>query len=552
MKTNPLTNMMLGLLVAVLAVTSVNPVQADALQAPVVQGGGLSMVPVLGLVSSWFNRNRTYKNAEAFIAARNQDYEDKLKTLDDQLTKGTIYTPQGADSAAQQAAYVKVKALLTQERDTSLAFAESIKKGARRDFNQAAKNQVINMVMSTGFAQNLLGNISQGFGQAQRFVDGALNELQGSGDTASQIRGLKSIASQIQLVGGIIGGQTGADLYNTTQGIIDKVDQQVDFGANDLNAVKADLAAVQSQINALTQRGYFPASSEVTSALAAQLVGLGPGTPETEAILNLLAIRTGRNKQSIRESGLQLLASGQNARCRKILTDLMENLRELQAGTTEESSGSSDSSCVEINPADIQVSNSESTSQAAVTPNATTAGEKPIGFEEADCSATGMSFDTITVNYAIDETYDGPYLICSSSKPGSHDDTVHSYLYAIAYKEDKLAEFYQKEKDNLQGFVTQATEWNAQPDLPADLIDEITFIRNDANAYVFTISYDANVQNCYRGDGYGIEIVNHKYLVKLVYNSCELGSAADYAAEMSKLEEAALTAITRVEAETQH
>jgi hypothetical protein len=174
-----------------------------------------------------------------------------------------------------------------------------------------------------------------------------------------------------------------------------------------------------------------------------------------------------------------------------------------------------------------------------------------VGFEKTDCSVASITFSDITVSYDVNDIYDGPYLICSSSSTGAHGLSENAYISIIAYKADEIGGFYLDMQKNIQGFVDQANEWNADPDLPAEAKDEVTFIRNDQNGYVFMISYEANVQKCYSGSGYGAELVNGKYLVHLSFQSCELADAAAYTAVMQALETAALTAIDRVEAARQ-
>ncbi len=186
-------------------------------------------------------------------------------------------------------------------------------------------------------------------------------------------------------------------------------------------------------------------------------------------------------------------------------------------------------------------------------PNANSPSDQqaePPGFSESDCNVSGVTFDTITVDYIVDEIYDGPYLICSFSGTGSKGLSETAYFRIVAYKADKLTQFYQELQTNIQGFVDQSTEWNALPDIPADAKDEITFIQNDSDGYIFMITKYANVQNCTIGDGYGAEKINEKYLVQLQFSSCE-GDAGAYMTTLENLQNAALEAILRVEESAQ-
>ena len=147
---------------------------------------------------------------------------------------------------------------------------------------------------------------------------------------------------------------------------------------------------------------------------------------------------------------------------------------------------------------------------------------------------------------ATDEVFDGPSLICDTSTEGAHGLPVSAHIGITAYKADKLEGFYQQAVEGIRGFVDQANERNAIPDVPADARFEITFLRNDNDGYVFMITSQSNVYDCLLGSGYGEEKIEGKYLVNLGFQSCE-GDAAAYTAALENLRTAALAAIERVE-----
>ena len=166
-------------------------------------------------------------------------------------------------------------------------------------------------------------------------------------------------------------------------------------------------------------------------------------------------------------------------------------------------------------------------------------------FEKTDCSVAGITFPDITVSYNVDDPYDGGYLICNYSSQGAHG-SVNYYNSVIAYKADKLDASYDELHANIQGFEDQANAWNADPNVPDDIKDYI-FLSQFDDKYVLVISSDSNVQDCYRGYGYGVERYQDKYLIHLSFESCELADADAYKAVMVSLETAALKAIYRVE-----
>ena len=202
------------------------------------------------------------------------------------------------------------------------------------------------------------------------------------------------------------------------------------------------------------------------------------------------------------------------------------------------------------NPADQPADANNPADQPADANNPADQPAEPAGFTEADCNVSGVAFNNTNVGYDVDEIYDGPNLVCSYSATGTHGLSESAYFRIVAYKADKLEEFYQDMKMNIKGFVDQSTEWNAQPDLPKEAQDTIAMLRDDGDGYIFLITKDANVQECTMGDGYGAEMINGKYLIQLQFSSCD-GDAGAYMTTLENLQAAALDAILRVEANIQ-
>jgi hypothetical protein len=159
---------------------------------------------------------------------------------------------------------------------------------------------------------------------------------------------------------------------------------------------------------------------------------------------------------------------------------------------------------------------------------------------------SGINFDTITIAKDDDDIYDGPSLICSCSKEGAHGLSETLFINIAAYKADMLVGFYLDFKDNISGYIDQSNEWNAQPDLPEEAKDEITMLRDDSDGYVFMITKNANFQDCTLGKVYGVEKVYGKYLIQVMFSSCE-GDTSSYLDAVNNLKSAAEVAIYRIE-----
>jgi hypothetical protein len=146
-------------------------------------------------------------------------------------------------------------------------------------------------------------------------------------------------------------------------------------------------------------------------------------------------------------------------------------------------------------------------------PNLTGPQAAPAGFQESDCALQGMTFDNITIDYIVDDMYDGAYLICSGVTTGSHGQDENNFLKITAYKPALLQQYYDELKANNQRSLDQANEWNANPDIPEEMKDTISIIRDDDERFMFLITQEANVPGCLMGDGFGAEMFYEKYLI---------------------------------------
>ncbi len=545
MKLSPFSRMVVCLLIAVLVSGPALPVLAQPPLLPPERGLS-SMIPLLGLVSAWMHRNRTYRNANDFETDQNDEYKQKLATLEQQHDKGEVLSNPNATQEEQEAAYVKNKAALEQEQKMAMDFAESIKRGARHDFNQALKDEIIKTVLATGVVQNALGALGQGLSQAQDLVKSALSRLQSNGDIGGQVEQLNNKAQLLKLAASLIGGDDGDTLNQTAQDITDKVNSGMKFSQDTLTGIKQKLDNAQGILQGLQNTDYVPTSSELTSTLALQLVGLGQGTPETNAILNVLGFKTGSSPESLRQRWEQLQNEGFRVRCRAWNKNLVAALKAYaEQLSVEESPTEEEVACKEVTPDDLTQAGAE----VVAKPSATTKRAPALGatgqlghFQKTDCEVEGLDITNALVDYYTTDPNRGPYLVCRTDLNDGFSITTWS-------DPAQLNAYFQKAKAVDQGFVDQANQWNSDL-MDKSLAAHVAFLRNDANRYVIAITSYSNVQNCEEGNGMGEEMVDGVFSVRLNYHldaNCGPSDPGAYSAMMQELEARALAAIARVE-----
>jgi hypothetical protein len=312
-----------------------------------------------------------------------------------------------------------------------------------------------------------------------------------------------------------------------------------------LTGIKQELDNAQGILQGLQNTDYVPTSSELTSTLALQLVGLGQGTPETNALLNVLGFKTGSSPESLRQRWEQLQNEGFRVRCRAWAKDLVAQLKAYDEQlSVEESPTEEEVACKEVAPDDL----TQNGPQAVAKPSATTKRAPASGatgqlghFQKTDCEVEGLDITNALVDYYTDDPNKGPYLSCRNGVADGFSVTTWS-------DPAQLNTFFQKQSAVDQGFVDQANQWNSGLADPS-LTQHVTLIRHDSNRYVVTITGYSNVQNCIEGIGLGYEMVEGRFGVQMKYNldgNCGPSESA-YPAMMQELEARALTAIARVE-----
>jgi hypothetical protein len=538
--------MAISLLIALLVSGPALPVLAQSQLLPPERGLS-SMIPLLGLVSAWMHRNRTYRNANDFEEDEQAEYADKLAVLEQQHQDMKVSPNPNATQEEQEAAYVKNKAALEQEQKLAMDFAESIKGGARHDFNQALKDEIIKTVLATGVVQNLLGDLGQGLRQAQDLVNSALSHLKSNGDIGGQVQQFNNKAQLLKLAAGLIGGDDGDNLNQTAQDIMDKVNGTEKITEETLTGIKQKLDNAQGILLGLQNTDYVPTTSELTSTLALQLVGLGQGNPTTDAILNVLGFKVGSSPESLRQRWEQLQTQGFRVRCRAWNKNWMATLNTLaEQLSVEESPTEEEVACKEVTPDDLTQTGGEVVAE----PSATTKQGPASGatgqlghFQKTDCGVEGLDITNALVDYNTLDPNKGPYLVC-------HNDVGDGFSITPWSDPVQLIAFFQKKSAVFQGFVDQANQWNSFPGLDPALIQQVTFVRHDSNRYVVTIVGYSNVQKCEEGDGYGEEAIDGRFAVQMEYTldgDCGPSDPSAYPAMMQELEASALTAIARVE-----
>ncbi|TFH32465.1 MAG: hypothetical protein E4G99_12700, partial [Anaerolineales bacterium] len=281
-----LWRLLLALLIAIPAALLPAPARFET------AGGGLvsDVVPFLGIISGLRARNRIYRTANAYINEK-RDYYDRLRAKAlEQLQSKQV----GGLRRSQVAAFVKVTALIEGERQQMIDFAESEKRGARREFIDRVEQTIINRVLATNAVTRVLGALGGGVRSSKGLIDRALDELSGGGSGAlADVQRIRSIATRVSTAGSLIGGSAGKTIRSIGSRIVETLDrptQQIEAG---LGQVRSDLDELGAAVSELQGRAVQPTASQVMQEAAITVVTGDEADPAVEAIVNLLVGKIG-------------------------------------------------------------------------------------------------------------------------------------------------------------------------------------------------------------------------------------------------------------------
>jgi hypothetical protein len=367
------------------------------------------VIPFVGVVVGLRHRNRVYRDANRFIGDRNAYYDGLRETARGQLLKREIRGLR----PSQVAAYIKVVALIEQERTAVQDVAEARKRGARSQFQKRFEEAVFHVVSGTHLAQALFKSLRDGVGTAKDVLNRVLSKLTTGGTgILGDIQRIRKIAERVSRISGVFGGKVGIRLKLASEHIMQVVDKYTMDATKGLTDIQGELADLDLTIEALSLAGRVPSAGEIKEHLKAHYLpgdeGESAGRPDStdislEAISSVLSqLEVGDG--SLRDAAKQKLRMGFVARCAVLSQAYMQGLSALQKSKTEpppEFEDISGPECEEIEPGDLK-KKSEGTT--------TSTQPEPVETEEPKVEV----LPTISANGEFSETLSG---LTNTSRP---------------------------------------------------------------------------------------------------------------------------------------
>jgi hypothetical protein len=307
-------------------------------------GKSSKVIPFIGVVVGWRHRNRVYRTSERFIQDRNQYYDGLLATAWQQLKQDKIKSV----GRTRAAAYIKVHALIEQERAGQLAVAESRKHQARAQFHKRVEETVIYAAAGTRIAQEVIGSMLNGVDSMQQVLNRALSKFtSGGSDFLQDLQRIKQIASTLENVSSIVGGRVGATL-GMVSGKIRFTIEQAELGVADIaNLVQGDLQILHDELFILKEIGRKPTAGEVINQVKSNFLPepSQEGSIPLDAIATILSeLKAGDG--SLKDEARRALNAGFAARCAEYSLSFGAQLESLKnSGQQELASEPATTSC---------------------------------------------------------------------------------------------------------------------------------------------------------------------------------------------------------------
>jgi hypothetical protein len=544
MNTHPQQKIICGILIIVL-MAGLLPAQYNASAAPTAAGVLSLSIPGLDFLGAWIGRDMTYNSAEEYITERNKYYNNlrdtlrvKFKEYVKGLTSGSSDTPKiNPMRDSQVAAHVVQVALIEQQRKSAMAFAEAVKKGAKRNFDQALKREIQDRVMATGMMQRVFGAIISGLGMAQTMVNAVNNKLDQIPGIDLKLRQLRTLSDQLRDAMGVFNGPSIDGLEKKLRDLSSKLRSKTGISRDELNEVSQQIGAFKSRLEGLSAPDQLQiAGNEIFGDLGMQLVGFSQGTAATQAILNLLSRRHGVSYEQIRAQGLALLAAGDKARCRAKAEAIQQALQQLALEQGEEIKLKPPSElCNEINADGLINPNNLTTSPGKNNNTSGTGNPDDVEFSTDSCACE--DFKVIKA-----EPWGSSSLSCAYEWIGPNGEKNSlSFEVSQIYHLDEQNPALQDELSDMQ-YLTA----DIQPPEVANV-----FLDDPSNLGVgavvtgpggFSSTTNREIPLC--GNGKGTYPYSNNYLITTRMSACDLGEDAQaYITAMQTLAECAMRSI---------
>lgn len=392
---------LLGLALALL-VTSGPVLPAQAAPAP---QGMTTVVPVLGVLVGWSHRNRIYRDANAFIADRNRYYDSLRDTARQQLADRQI----AGLRPSQVAAYTKLVALIEGNRQAEIAVAEARKREARAAFNRRIEGLVAQRLLGTGAIQRVFGALTRGVNTSQALLDTAIDKVTGGGGgILAEVEKIRTIARDVELVAGAIGGRAGAGLRRAAGRIASAIERPQQAVVADLEQVKNEIGELGAAVDTLARVGRMPSAGAVIERMVVRPPG-GSDDPSVEAVAILIS-KLSVGDGSLRDQAKAAIEAGFVARCAAIADAYRQSLARLSGEGGEQTAAQAAAPCNALDPGKlIQEAQQEEAIESA-TPAGEGAPAEPMleivsaDVSQANCmvsSVNGWTYCDVTITFHV-------------------------------------------------------------------------------------------------------------------------------------------------------
>lgn len=312
------------------------PAALFAPAAPAESGGGFSrVIPIVGVVGAIRARNRIYRTANAYMAEKNALYDRYHEKAREMLAEREIRSLRDS----QTGAFIKIVGVIEGERRAMEDYAEMEKRAAREQFHDSLEEIIVNRILASVTAGQVLGALTKGLQSSQGFIDSAIDEISGGGGgLMADVQRASEIAGRVSMVGGLIGGPTGAKIKafgDRVAGLVNKPRAEIRAG---LEQVQAELGDIEGWVEDLKARGVTLTPSEVGREVLITAVTGEDADPHIRSIVDMLLGRAGLDG-TFRSRAREALIGNYVARCAAMGQRLREAINALRNGDPDSGEG---------------------------------------------------------------------------------------------------------------------------------------------------------------------------------------------------------------------
>ena len=264
-------------------------------------------------------------------------------------------------------------------------------------------------LLGTGCDPAVLGALTRGVNTSQALLDTAIDKVTGGGGgILAEVEKIRTIARDVELVAGAIGGRSGAGLRRAAGRIAAAIERPQQAVVADLEQVKNEIGELGAAVDTLARVGRMPSAGAVIERMVVRPPG-GSDDPSVEAVAILIS-KLSVGDGSLRDQAKAAIEAGFVARSAAIADAYRQSLARLSGEGGELSAAQAAAPCNALDPGKLIQEAQQEQAIDSGTPSADGAPAEPLldivsaDVSQGNCKVSlvnGWTYCDVTITFHV-------------------------------------------------------------------------------------------------------------------------------------------------------